>query len=99
MISEFDHPLVVPGVVPGTSHGRLVLNAIDQAWSRIGLNPMIADNAAINAGFDFRRCAMKPTLKKPRIIMAHVEGSGTAEIFTVIGPTPAGKVPAGSVDC
>ena len=40
--------------------------------------PMIADQAAINAGFDFRRYAMNPTPAKPRIIMAQVEGSGTA---------------------
>jgi hypothetical protein len=39
--------------------------------------PMIADQAAINAGFDFRRYAMKPRPAKPRIIIAHVEGSGT----------------------
>jgi hypothetical protein len=41
-------------------------------------NLMIADQAAINAGFDFRRYAMKPMPAKPRIIIAHVEGSGTA---------------------
>ena len=35
--------------------------------------------AAINAGFDFRRYAMKPMPAKPRSSMAHVEGSGTAE--------------------
>ena len=39
---------------------------------------MIADHTAINAGFDFRRYAMKPTPTKPRIIIAQVEGSGTA---------------------
>jgi hypothetical protein len=43
-------------------------------------NLLIADQAAINAGFDFRRYAMKPTPAKPRIIMAQVEGSGTALI-------------------
>jgi hypothetical protein len=41
-------------------------------------NLMIDDHAAINAGFDFRRDAMKPTPAKPRIIIAHVESSGTA---------------------
>jgi hypothetical protein len=35
---------------------------------------MIVDQPAINAGFDFRRYAMKPRPKKPRIIIAHVEG-------------------------
>jgi hypothetical protein len=39
---------------------------------------MIVDQAVIKAGFDFRRYAMKPTPAKPRIIIAHVEGSGTA---------------------
>jgi hypothetical protein len=34
---------------------------------------MIADQAAINAGFDFRRYAMKPMPAKPRIIIAHVD--------------------------
>src|SRR4051812_9468896 len=32
---------------------------------------MIVDEAAINAGFAFRRYAMKPTRAKPRIIIAH----------------------------
>jgi hypothetical protein len=40
-------------------------------------NLMIVDQTAINAGFEFRRYAMKPTPVKPRIIIAHVEGSGT----------------------
>jgi hypothetical protein len=41
------------------------------------------DQAAINAGLDFRRYAMKPTPAKPRTIIAHVDGSGTApEIVT-----------------
>jgi cation diffusion facilitator CzcD-associated flavoprotein CzcO len=43
-------------------------------------NLLLADHAAINAGFDFRRYAMKPTPAKPRIIMAQVEGSGTAAV-------------------
>ena len=41
---------------------------------------MIAGQAAINTGFDFRRYAMKPTPAKPMIIIAHVEGSGTADV-------------------
>jgi hypothetical protein len=40
-------------------------------------NPMIPDQAVINAGFDFRRYAIKPTPAKPRSIIAHVEDSGT----------------------
>ncbi len=44
-------------------------------------NPMIVDQAASNAGFAFRRYAMKPMPAKPRIIIAHVEGSGTAEML------------------
>jgi hypothetical protein len=44
---------------------------------------MIADQAAINTGFDFRRYAMKPTPAKPRIIMAHMVGSGTPLMVNV----------------
>jgi hypothetical protein len=40
-------------------------------------NLMLADQAAINAGFDFRRYAMKPTPANPISSIAHVEGSGT----------------------
>jgi hypothetical protein len=36
---------------------------------------IVADQAAINAGFEFRRYAMKPTPAKPRTSIAHVEGS------------------------
>ena len=39
-------------------------------------NTVIADHAAVNAAFDLRRCAMKQTPAKPKIIIAHVEGSG-----------------------
>lgn len=38
---------------------------------------LIVDQAGINAGFDLRRYAMKPSPQKPKIIMAQVEGSGT----------------------
>lgn len=48
---------------------------------------MIADQAAIAAGFAFRRYAMKPRPAKPSIIIAHVEGSGTAE--TGLLPIPS----------
>jgi len=49
-------------------------------------NPMIVDQAAIKVGLDFRRYAMKPTPAKPRIIMAHVDGSGTPSVsVTVVG--------------
>jgi hypothetical protein len=44
-------------------------------------NAMMVDQAAINAGFDFRRYAMKPIPAKPRIITAQVEGSGTAGLM------------------
>jgi hypothetical protein len=40
-------------------------------------NLLMVDHAAINAGFDLRRYAMLPMPAKPRIIMAHVDGSGT----------------------
>jgi hypothetical protein len=46
--------------------------------------PMIVGQAVINAGFEFRRYAMKPTPPKPRSIIAQVEGSGMA---------PTGKPP------
>jgi hypothetical protein len=39
---------------------------------------MIVDQAAFSAGLGFRRYAMKPMPAKPRSIIAHVEGSGTA---------------------
>jgi hypothetical protein len=39
---------------------------------------MIADQAVISAGFDFRRYAIKPMPAKPSNSIAHVEGSGTA---------------------
>ena len=42
------------------------------------------DPAAINVGFDLRRQAMKPMPAKPRIIIAHVEGSGTAPPITTV---------------
>ena len=38
------------------------------------------NQTAINADFDLRRYAMKPTPAKPRIIIAQVEGSGTAAV-------------------
>lgn len=41
-------------------------------------DPMIVDQAAINAGFDFRRYAMKPMPAKPRSSIAHVDSSGTS---------------------
>jgi len=36
---------------------------------------MMLDQAAINAGFDFRRYAIQPMPAKPRIIIAHVLGT------------------------
>ena len=39
---------------------------------------MTVDQAAIDAALFFRRYAVKPMPAKPRIIIAHVEGSGTA---------------------
>jgi hypothetical protein len=43
-------------------------------------NLMIAGQAAINAGFDFRRYAMRPMPAKPRSIIAQLDGSRTAAI-------------------
>jgi hypothetical protein len=42
------------------------------------------DQAAINTGFDFRRYAMTPTAARPRIIIAHVDGSGMAAVTTML---------------
>jgi hypothetical protein len=39
---------------------------------------IVMDQAAIKAGVDFRRQAMRPKPAKPRISIAQVEGSGTA---------------------
>jgi hypothetical protein len=44
----------------------------------LNFNLMMVDQAAINAGFNFRRYAMKPIPAKPRSSIAQVEGSGTA---------------------
>ena len=48
------------------------------ARRRLLNSTLMMDQTNLNAGFDLRRYAMKPTPAKPRIIMAHVEGSGTA---------------------
>jgi hypothetical protein len=52
---------------------------------------LIVDQPKRNTGFDFRRYAMKPTPAKPSIIMAQVEGSGTADASA---PTPPVAVAA-----
>jgi hypothetical protein len=54
----------------------------EKAARRRLLNSMIVDQAAINAGFDLRRYAIKLMPAKPRIIIAQVEGSGTAAVFS-----------------
>jgi hypothetical protein len=54
------------------------------ARRRLQSNLMIVDQAAINAALFFRRYAMNPTPAKPRISIAHVEGSGTAEMVPSI---------------
>src|SRR6266850_653215 len=53
-------------------------------------NSIIADHAASNAGFDLRRYAMKPIPAKPRIIMAHVDSSGTAAVNCATTESKAG---------
>jgi hypothetical protein len=45
---------------------------------------LIADQATINAGFDFRRYAMKPMPAKPRSSIAQMDGSGTAVIAVIV---------------
>ena len=47
---------------------------------------MLGDHATINADFDFRRYAIKPMPAKPKIIIAHVDGSGTAEQMVPANP-------------
>jgi hypothetical protein len=39
---------------------------------------LLVDQTPNNPGFGFLRKDMKPTLAKPRSIIVHVEGSGTA---------------------
>jgi hypothetical protein len=59
--------------------------ALKKSRPKAALNsiPMNVVHAALNAGFDFRRYARKPTPMKPRIIIAHVEGSGTAAVGVI----------------
>jgi hypothetical protein len=56
---------------------------------------LFQDQAASNAGFDFRRYAIKPMPAKPRIIMAHVDGSGTLD---AMGPVQVPGLPD-SIPC
>ena len=65
--------------VPGTEVAQL--RSIKEKAARrrpFNSNLIIVDQPVIKVGCDFRRYAMKPMPAKPRIIMAHVEGSGTA---------------------
>jgi hypothetical protein len=62
-----------------TSPMRCCVNKEPPEGGSSNPNRMIEDQAAISAGFDFRRYAMKPMPAKPRSIMAKVEGSGTPE--------------------
>jgi hypothetical protein len=57
------------------------------AKAAFNLALMIFDQAAINAGFDFRRYAMKPRPAKPISSIAHVLGSGTAGTAAAISTT------------
>jgi hypothetical protein len=43
---------------------------------------LIMDQTNLNAGLDLRRYAMKAMPAKPRIIIAQVEGSGTASVMS-----------------
>ena len=54
-------------------------NKISHKRRRRLLNSILMmDQTNLKAGSDLRRYAMKPTPAKPRIIIAQVEGSGTA---------------------
>lgn len=77
--------VVVGGVRFGAHNGlksEIAPEVAEQRKSRpkAALNSilMIKDHAVINAGLGFLRYTMKPRPAKPRNIMAHVEGSGTA---------------------
>ena len=63
--------------------GEKLCRALVDGAGLFNSNLLMADQAAINAGFEFRRYAIKPMPAKPRIIIAHVEGSGTA----LVGPS------------
>jgi hypothetical protein len=70
---------------------RLLLNNEKEkaARRRLLLDELLtAYQATRNATPDLRRYAINPTPKKPRIIIAQVEGSGTAEMETspITGP-------------
>jgi len=54
---------------------------------------MLADRAAISAGFNFCRNAMKLRLTRARSIMPHVEGNGTAETVEVPNTVPESGKP------
>jgi hypothetical protein len=56
----------------------IVLQRKSRPKAALNSNLLIVDQAAINARFDFRRYAIAPMPAKPRIIIAQVEGSGTA---------------------
>ena len=99
--------LSIPASEPVTPQGRLVSSFINDEPDNHTVPPvmlavlMFENQAARNADFDFRRYAVKPMLAKPRIIIAQVEGSGTA---AATGPSkltlsiaksnvPVGKLP------
>ena len=63
--------------VPNAEVVRLMQPKRSRPKAASKFNLMIVDQAKRNVGFDFLRYAMKPMPAKPRIIIAHVEGSGT----------------------
>jgi hypothetical protein len=70
--------------VPMKSNQPLVLKQKDRPKA-VSVFSMRIDQAAMSAIVLLRgrRYAMKPTPAKPKIIIAQVEGSGTAETFVV----------------
>jgi len=54
---------------------------------------MLVRQVAINAGFDFRRYAMKPMLANPKSIIAQVDGSGTLPEVEHESPTQPIEAP------
>jgi hypothetical protein len=58
-----------------------------EGGSLCGPRALQFDQATVTADpFCFQRCAGKPSPQKPRIIIAQIEGSGTAEMETCREP-------------
>lgn len=81
------------GQVGKREYGWRASKQKDRPKAALSVALMAEDQAPRNAGASFRRQAMKPTLKNPKIIMAQVDGSGTPET----GASPAGRSKAATI--